>query len=70
MLVILGALGMIQEGVDKHTNKISGCPSLYEIQKLALCGRVLSMWLDRYQSKEAANNKNNENEYNHYLPSS
>ena len=36
--VIVGALGMIKKRTSKHINKIFGCPSLYEIQKLALCG--------------------------------
>ena len=31
--VIMGALGMIKKGTNKHVNKISGCLSQYEIQK-------------------------------------
>ena len=38
MPVIVGALGMIKKDTDKHTNKIPGSPSLYEIQEIALCG--------------------------------
>ena len=49
VLVIVGALGMIKKGIDKHINKISGSPSLYEIQKTAPFAtshllRILSMW--------------------------
>ena len=42
---------MIKEGRDKHINKLPASSSLYEIQKIALCGtahffrRVLLMWL-------------------------
>ena len=35
--VIVGALGMMKQGTDKHINKISGSPSQNEIQKIALC---------------------------------
>ena len=31
--IIVGALGMIKKGTDKHINKILGSPSLYEIEK-------------------------------------
>ena len=31
MAVIVGAMGMIKKGTDKHSNKI---PGLYEIQKV------------------------------------
>ena len=36
--VIVGALGMIKKGTDKHTNKIPGCVSLYEIGKFEIYG--------------------------------
>ena len=36
--VIVEVLGMIKKGSDKHINKIPDSSSLYEIQKLALCG--------------------------------
>ena len=34
--LIVGALCMIKKGTDKQMNKIPGCPSLYEIQKITL----------------------------------
>ena len=36
--VIMGALGMIKKGTDKHINRIPCNRSLYEIQQIALCG--------------------------------
>ena len=33
----VGALGMIKKETDKYINKIPGCLSLNEIQKIALC---------------------------------
>ena len=52
MTVIMGALCMTKKGTDKHI-KTPSSPSLYEIEKIALCGtahllrRVLSMWLEK-----------------------
>ena len=49
LLVMVGALGMIKKGTDKHNNKISCRPSIYEMKMIALCGtahllrKVLSM---------------------------
>ena len=49
MAVIVGALGMIKKGTDKHINNIPVSPNLYEIQKITLfrtaylLRRVLSM---------------------------
>ena len=37
MPVIVQAIGVIKKDTDKHINKIPGSPSLYEIQKIALC---------------------------------
>ena len=31
--VIVGALGKVKKDTDKHIDKITVCPSLYEIQK-------------------------------------
>ena len=36
--VIVGALGMIKKGTNKHMNKIPGSPSQYVIQNIAFCG--------------------------------
>ena len=44
MPVIVGALGMIKKGTDKHINKIAGSPSLYEIQKIALSRTAHLLW--------------------------
>ena len=46
--VIVGALGMIKKGSDKHINKIPGSPSQYEIQKLHFAELLISL-LDYYQ---------------------
>ena len=44
MLVIVGARGIIKKGTDKHIIKIPDSPSLYHIQKIALCGTVHLLW--------------------------
>ena len=36
MPVIMGALGMIKKGTNKHINKILGCPSQYETKEKVL----------------------------------
>ena len=36
--VVIGALGMIKKGTDKHLEKIPGSPNLDEMQKKALTG--------------------------------
>ncbi len=36
--VIIGALGMIKKTIGKNINKIPGSSSLYEMQRIALCG--------------------------------
>ena len=47
--VVIGALGLVKKGLEKHTNKIPGNINLTEIQKIALLGsahilrRVLSI---------------------------
>ena len=38
VLVIVRALGMIKKETDKHIDKISGSPNLYEIQNISPCG--------------------------------
>ena len=38
--VIVGALGTIGKGLDKHLEKIPGNPSINEIQKITLLGTV------------------------------
>ena len=40
--VIVGALGMINKGIDKHINKLSGSPSQYKIPaKLHFAGLLI-----------------------------
>ena len=57
MPVIVRVLSISKKGIDKHINKISGSPSLYEIQRFVLCGifylvrRVLSMCLKNVTQK-------------------
>ena len=51
MPVIVGALGMIKKGVNKHINKTSGSPGWYEIEKLHL-KRVLTMRLKNLSQKK------------------
>ena len=41
--VVIGALGMIKKGTEKHLEKISGSPNLYEMQKAALTGTAHSL---------------------------
>ena len=36
--VVIGALGVIKKGTEKHLEKISGSPNLGEMQKIALTG--------------------------------
>ena len=36
--VVIGALGMIKKGTEKHLEKIPGSPNLAEMQKIALKG--------------------------------
>ena len=36
--VVIGALGMIKKGTEKHLEKIPGSPNLAEKQKIALTG--------------------------------
>ena len=49
MLAVVGAQSMIKKGIDKRINKTRGCPSLYEMHKIKLCGttylfkRLISM---------------------------
>ena len=75
MAVIVGALGMIKKGTDKHINNIPVSPSLYEIQKIALfrtaylLRRVLSMWQKNITQKRQQKNINSKKTYNHYIPS-
>ena len=35
--VIVGVLGMMKKGTDKHISKIPDSPSFYELQEIALC---------------------------------
>ena len=58
--VIVGALGMIKKGTDKHINKIPVSFSLNGNFKIALCGTgsfIINM-TEKYHPKEAAKNKN------------
>ena len=47
--IIMGDLGIIKKGTNKHINKMLGNPGRYEIINIALCGtapllrRVLAM---------------------------
>ena len=36
--VVIGALGMIKKGTEKHIEKLPGKPSLHELQKITLMG--------------------------------
>ena len=38
ILVVIGTLGMIKKGTEKHLEKIPGSPNLAEMQKIALTG--------------------------------
>ena len=42
--VIVGALGMINKGTDKHINETSSSPHLNEIQKTTLSEIVRLLW--------------------------
>ena len=47
--VIVRSLGMIKEGIHKHTNKMPENPSLYEIQKKIYFAVLLISLGDYYQ---------------------
>ena len=38
ILVVIGALGMIKKGTEKHLEQILGSPNLAEMQKIGLTG--------------------------------
>ena len=67
--IIMGAIGMIKKGTDKHINKISDSPSLI-YQKFYFAELLIS--LEYYQCdgkispKKAAKSIDTQNVYNHY----
>ena len=60
--VIMRALGIIKKTIDKHINKIPGCPSPYEIKKNCI------YVTEKYHSKKAAKNINPLNGFTHFRP--
>ena len=50
--IIVGTLGMLMIGTDKHINNIPDCPSLYEkknlyFAELLISKGVLFMWMEK-----------------------
>ena len=38
--VVIGALGVVKEGIEKHIDKIPGKTNITELQKIALLGSI------------------------------
>ena len=56
-IVIVGALYIVKKNTDKYTNKISGSPSLCEIQKKMQLAKLLISLGEYYQCDWKSNTR-------------